>query len=240
MEGSLREPAHGCSDQAELGTGIRTHPPRRAWKVRCANRRTVAPTEPNLERKKNATAWKVRPANRRTVAPSKPNLERKKNATAWKVRLANRRTVAPTKPNLERKKNTPAPPGMEGSLREPANGCSDQAELGTENERDRMEGSPCESANGCSDQAELKTENECTRPAGHGRFALRTGERLLQPSRAWNGDTNAPAWKVRPANRRTVAPTKPNLERKMNATAPPGMEGSPPRTGARLLRPSRT
>ena len=111
MEGSPCEPAHGCSNQAELGTGIRTHPPRRAWKVRPANRRTVAPTKPNLERKMNA----------------------------------------------------PAPPGMEGSPREPANGCSDQAELRTENECTRMEGSTCEPAHGCSNQAELRTEKECNR-----------------------------------------------------------------------------
>jgi len=137
MEGSPCEPANGCSDQAELRTGIRTHPPRRAWKVRRANRRTVAPTKPSLERKMNATAWKVRPANRRTVAPTKPSLERKMNATA--------------------------PPGMEGSPCEPANGCSNQAELRTENECNRMEGSLREPAHGCSNQAELRTENECNR-----------------------------------------------------------------------------
>ena len=145
MEGSPREPTHGCSNQAELGTEnecTRMEGSPREPANGCSNQAELGT---GIRTHPPRRAWKVRRANRRTVASTKPSLERKMNATAWKVRPANRRTVAPTKPSLER-------------------------------------------------------GYERTRPAGHGRFALRTGERLLQPSRTWNGDTNAPA--------------------------PPGMEGS--------------
>ena len=69
-------------------------------------------------------------------------------------------------------------------------------------------------SNDCPCQAELGTRKRMQPPLGHGRCA--------------------------PAHRRTIAPTKPNLEREKECNRPSGTEGAPPRTGERLLRPSRT
>ncbi|BDC96413.1 hypothetical protein TRSA_15120 [Treponema saccharophilum] len=174
----------------------------------------------------------MRPAHRRTLAPSKPNSERAtvlafgtRNVSgthrtpARKMRPAHRRTLAPTKPNSEhatvlafRTRN------VSGTHRTPG-----------------MEDAPRASAHACSNQAELRTRKRPSirntqRPGHtshprHGRCAPRIGARLLQPSRTQNAQTTnsehataqahiAPqAWKMRPAHRRTLAPTKPNSER---------------------------
>ena len=103
--------------------------------------------------------------------------------------------------------------------RAPAHACSNQAELRTRNgmQLPPRHGrcAPRAPAHACSNQAKLRTRNGMQLPPGHGRCEL--------------------------SHRRTLAPTKPNLELETVCNCPPrARKVRPTRTGARLLQQSQS
>ena len=133
--------------------------------------------------------------------------------------------------------------------RAPAHACSNQAELRTRNGMQLPPGhGRCAQrapAHACSNQAELRTRNGMQLPPRHGRCAPRAPAHACSNQaklRTRNGMQLPPGHgRCELSHRRTLAPTKPNLELETVCNCPPrARKVRPTRTGARLLQQSQS